>query len=182
MAAKKPSSRTNRSRPDDSLNLTPMIDMITCLMFFLLMFASILPVVIIDAPLPKIASTAEEVKKAKDTKNKLEILVYLNAQGIRVKSDVGGERTFPLGPENKWPMDEVHTFLVQLKSKSPDSREVTLMPADDTPYFVMVDIMDAARELKKDDAGYKTVPADVLGKPESEQFNRLFPDVSIGGV
>ncbi len=30
----------------------------------------------IDAPLPKIASTAEEVKKAKDDQNKLEVTVY----------------------------------------------------------------------------------------------------------
>ncbi|NBX76048.1 MAG: biopolymer transporter ExbD [Proteobacteria bacterium] len=182
MAAKKPSSRTNRSRPDDSLNLTPMIDMITCLMFYLLMFASVMPVVIIDAPLPKIANSAEEVKKAKDTKNKLEVMVYLNAQGVRVRSDVGGEKSFPLGQDGKWPMDDVHKFLVTLKSKSPDSRDITLMPADDTPYNVMVDIMDAARELKKDDTGYRVIPVEIMGKPESEQFNRLFPDVSIGGV
>ena len=182
MAAKKPSSRTNRSRPDDSLNLTPMIDMITCLMFYLLMFASVMPVVIIDAPLPKIASNAEEVKKAKDTKNKLEVMVYLTAQGVRVLSDVGGEKTFPVSQDGKLPADEIHNFLVQLKSKSPDSRDITLMPSDDTPYYVMVDIMDAARELKKDDAGYRVVPVEIMGKPESEQFNRLFPDVSIGGV
>lgn len=182
MSAKKPSLRTNRSRPDDTLNLTPMIDMITCLMFFLLMFASILPVVIIDAPLPKIASTGEEVKKAKDAKNKLEVMVYLNDQGIRIRSDAGGEKSFAKAQDGKWPMEEVHNFLVQLKSKSPDTREVTLMPADDTPYFVMVEIMDAARELRKNDAGYKDIPVDLQGKPESEQFNRLFPDVSIGGV
>jgi len=182
MSAKKPSSRTNRSRPDDTLNLTPMIDMITCLMFFLLMFASILPVVIIDAPLPKIASSADEVKKAKDTKNKLEIMVYLDQKGIRVRSDFGGEKAFPLAQDGKWPMGDVHNFLVQLKAKSPDSKEITLMPADDTPYFVMVDIMDAARELQKNDPGFRDIPVDLQGKPESEQFNRLFPEVSIGGV
>jgi biopolymer transport protein ExbD len=182
MSAQKPSSRTNRSRPDDTLNLTPMIDMITCLMFFLMMFASILPVVIIDAPLPKIASSADEVKKAKDTKNKLEVMVYLDQKGIRVRSDVGGEKTFPLAQDGKWPMGDVHNFLVQLKSKNPDSKEITLMPADDTPYFVMVDIMDVARELQKNDPGYRDIPVDLQGKPESEQFNRLFPEVSIGGV
>lgn len=182
MSANKPSLRTNRSRPDDTLNLTPMIDMITCLMFFLLMFASILPVVIIDAPLPKIASTAEEVKKAKDTSNKLEILVYLTQEGIRVRSDFGGEKSFPKAQDGKWPMDEVHNFLVQLKARSPESKEVTLMPSDDIPYFVMVEIMDSARDLRKNDPGFKDIPADLQGKPESEQFNRLFPDVSIGGV
>jgi len=80
--ATKPSSRTHRSRPDDSLNLTPLIDMITCLMFFLLMFASILPVVMIDAPLPKVASTAEEVKQAKNDEAKMEVVVSINSKGL----------------------------------------------------------------------------------------------------
>ena len=56
------------------------------------------------------------------------------------------------------------------------------MPSDDTPYFVMVDVMDAARELRKEDEGFKQIPVELTGSPESEQFNRLFPDVSIGGV
>jgi biopolymer transport protein ExbD len=182
MAAKKPSSRTNRTKPDDQLNLTPMIDMITCLMFFLLMFASVMPVVIIDAPLPKIASTADEVRKAKDTTTQLEIMVYIDKNGFQVRSDLGGDKAFPLGNEGKWPVSELHNFLVQLKQKKPSAKEITLMPADDTPYFVMVEVMDAARELKKEDPGFTTVPMEVWGKPESEQFNRLFPDVSIGGV
>lgn len=182
MSAKKPSQRTNRTRPDDTLNLTPMIDMITCLMFFLLMFASVLPVVIIDAPLPKVASTGEEVRKAKEAPNKQEILVYLDPQGIRVRSDIGGEKSFAVTNEGKWPMGDIHQFLVQLKAKSPDSKEITLMPSDNTPYSMMVEIMDSARDLQKNDPGYRDVPIDLQGKPESEQFNRLFPDVSIGGV
>ena len=182
MAARKPSERTNRTRPDDQLNLTPMIDLITCLMFYLLMFASVMPVVIIDAPLPKVASTAEEVRKAKEPSNKMEVMVYITAEGLRVRSDMGGERSFPLGVDKKWPTDELHKFLVELKQKSPDTRDITLMPVDDTPYFVMVDVMDAARELKQDDAGFKAVPMEMVGRPESEQLNRLFPDVSIGGV
>jgi biopolymer transport protein ExbD len=176
-----PSKRTHRIRPDDTLNLTPLIDMITCLMFFLMMFACILPVVIIDAPLPKIASTAAEIKQAKDTKNKLEIMVYINSKGISVKSDRGMEKSFQAAQDGKYPFDELHKFLVQVKGKS-DTKEITLMPADDTPYEVMIGVMDAARELTKDDQGYQPVPPEIANRPESSQFNRLFPDVSIGGV
>ncbi|NBX93170.1 MAG: hypothetical protein EBQ85_08080 [Proteobacteria bacterium] len=193
MSAKKPSQRTHRSRPDDTLNLTPMIDMITCLMFFLLMFASILPVVIIDAPLPKIASTAEEVKKAKDTTNKLEIMVWISPKGFQVRSDMSPEKNIPftavgnLDPKAAQSaldaaLGDLHKFLVQLKQKRPNTKEITFMPSDDTPYSVLVGTMDAARDLQKDDPGYQNVPADLQGKPESEQFNRLFPEVSIGGV
>jgi hypothetical protein len=42
--------------------------------------------------------------------------------------------------------------------------------------------MDASRELAKGDQGYKAVPPEIAQKPESQQFNRLFPEVSIGGI
>lgn len=179
--ANKPSQRTHRMKPEEGLNLTPMIDMITCLMFFLMMFASILPVVIIDAPLPKIAATADEVKMAKkNEENKLEVMVFINSRGVQVKTDSGGERAFP-AVDGKYPYEELHKFLVQVKGRR-DMKEITLMPADDTPYEVMVGVMDAARELRKEDPGYQPVPPEIADKPESQQFNRLFPDVSIGGV
>lgn len=179
--AKKPSDRTHRSRPDDSLNLTPLIDMITCLMFFLMMFASILPVVMIDAPLPKVASTAEEVKQAKNDEAKMEVLVTINSKGFSVKSDVGSEKTFSVGPKG-YPYDELHKYLVGLKTKRPTAKELTLMPSDDTSYEIMIGVMDASRELYKDDPGYQALSPEIAKKPESQQFNRLFPEVSIGGV
>jgi biopolymer transport protein ExbD len=179
--AKKPSSRTHRSRPDDSLNLTPLIDMITCLMFFLLMFASILPVVVIDAPLPKVASTAEEVKQAKNDEAKMEVIVSINSKGFSVKSDISQEKSFAVGPKG-FPYDELHKYLVSLKSRRPNTRELTLIPTDDTFYEVMIGVMDASRELYKEDPGYQVLSPEIAKKPESQQFNRLFPDVSIGGV
>ena len=180
--ANKPSDRTHRSKPEEGINLTPMIDMITCLMFFLMMFASILPVVIIDAPLPKIASTADEVRQAKNTENKLEVMLYINSKGFSVKSDVGADTSFPVSADGKYPYPELHKFLVQLHAKRPTSREITLMPADDTTYDVMIQVMDVARELQKEDPGYQQLSPEIANKPESQQFNRLFPDVSIGGV
>lgn len=183
--ANKPSDKTHRSRPDEGLNLTPMIDMITCLMFFLMMFASVMPVVIIDAPLPKVASTADEIKKAKDQDNKLELMLYITPKSIQVKSDLGSH-TFDIAsnPDKtlKFPSDELRKHLVQIKTKRPSSKEVTLMPSDDVTYETMVAVMDAARELKQGDPGYQVVPPDIAMKPESDQFNRLFPDVSIGGI
>lgn len=177
---KKPSSASHRQKPMEGLNLTPFIDMITCLMFFLLMFAAVIPVSIIDAPLPKVASTAEEVKKAKEDQNKLEITVYIDAKGLRVRSDVAGEKSFAFAPNGN--LDEFHKFLVQLKQRKKDAREITLIPSDDVTYETMIMVMDASRELNKDDTGFQPIPPEIAQKPESLQFNRLFPDVSIGGV
>ncbi len=181
--AKSPSKRNHRQKPLEGLNLTPFIDMITCLMFFLLMFAGIIPVVMIDAPLPKIASTAEEVKKAKDDEKKLEVTVTIDENGFKVSTGGAvGDRKIPLAANGQYNYDELRTMLVQVHAKKPDSREITLIPTDSVTYEVMINVMDATRELRKGDAGFQAIPPDIAAKPESLQFNRLFPDVSIGGV
>lgn len=159
-----------------------MIDMITCLMFFLLMFAGMLPVVLIDAPLPKVASTAEEVRLAKDQSNRLEVTVTINSKGFFIQSDISGNHSIPIKPDGKYPYEDLHKYLVQLHQKRPNAREITMIPTDDIPYEVMISVMDTSRELSKGDPGYKPVPPEISQKPESMQFNRLFPDVSIGGV
>lgn len=177
-----PSGKNRRVKPSSELNLVPMIDMVTNLMFFLMMFASVLPVTVIDAPLPKIASTAEEVKKAKESDAKLEVTVAITKNGFNVTSDFMGNKNIPLTADGKFDYASLHSFLVQLKSKRPDAKEITLNPSDETLYEVMVEVMDSARELANGDTGYKTVPPEIAQKPEAQQFNRLFPDVSIGGV
>jgi len=176
-----PSGKKHRIKPTEELNLVPMIDMVTNLMFFLMMFASVLPVVMIDAPLPKIASTAEEVKKAKESDNKLELTVNINKNAIVVRGE-GADKSFPATAEGQYNYTDLHNHLVQVHARRPNSKEITLMPADDVAYDVMIQVMDASRELVKGDPGYQEVPPDISQKPESAQFNRLFPEVSIGGV
>ena len=101
-------------------------------MFFLLMFAGIIPVVIIDAPLPKIASTADEVKQAKDNKNQLEVTIQLESDLIAIRRRAAAIRVSQKGPDGKFPWDEEYCNLVTLHQHKPDSHEVTLMPSDDT--------------------------------------------------
>ena len=178
-----PSGRNHRHKPDEELNIVPMIDMVTNLMFFLMMFASMLPIAFIDAPLPKVASTAQEVKKAKeDDKAKLEVSVDVSTTGFIVKSDVGGTKQIPLGADGKYNYTELHTTLVALKTKKPNAKEITINPSDDVTYETNINVMDAARELLPGDPGFEKLPPDMVLKPEGQNFNRLFPDVSIGGV
>jgi len=180
--ANQPSKRTNRLKPSEELMLTPLIDLITTMMFFFLIFASNIPVTLIDAPLPKIAATAEEVKKAKETDSKQELLVYVNMTGITVKSSLGGTKQFSFGPEGATTYKDLHEFLLSIHLKDPKARELTLIPDDDVIYDRMVSVMDAAREFYPGDPGFQQVPPEVAYKPEAERFNRMFPDVSIGGI
>lgn len=180
--ARKPSSRTNRIRPDEGMNLAPMIDMVTCLMFFLLAFAGAVPIAMIDAPLPKIASTAEEVKKAKDNENKMELTVDISPTSIVVRTDGGNAKSFQPDEKGKFPYAEMHKHFIALHSKRPKSHEVTLNPSNAVTYDTIILVMDAARELVRGDEGYQELPPGGSSSPEATNFNRLFPDVSIGGV
>lgn len=102
MGARKPSERTNRRHDPGDLNLAPLMDIITNLMFFLLIFANLIPVVTIDAPLPKVASTAEEVRIAKSDENRLELTVRISEMGFMVASDFAGNRSIARGGDGKY--------------------------------------------------------------------------------
>ena len=179
--AYKPSQKNRRMRPLEGLNLTPMIDIVTNLMFFLMIFANVIPVVLIDAPLPKVAATAEEIKKAKDDSNKLELTLYVSAQSVRVESRGLATKTFPL-EGGQLPLAAIHTFLVQVHRQRPQDREITLIPSDDVSYESLVAVMDISRELRSGDEGFQPVPPELSQKAERVQYNQLFPDVSLGGV
>lgn len=180
--ARKPSERTNRMKIDEDLNITSLMDIITNLMFYLLIFSSVISVNIIDAPLPKIASTAEEVRMAKEQENKLEVIVRIQKAGYVIQTNQGSSRTIPIAPDGKYPTKELHEFLVAIHLKKPDSKEITLIPEDSIVYNTIIETMDASREYLRGDPGFKELSPDVVSKPEALQFNRLFPDVALGGV
>lgn len=178
--ARKPSERYRRIQPDTSINLTSLMDIITNIMFFLLMFVTAIPIAMIDAPLPKVATTAEEVRRAQDATNKLDLTIYITSGGFSVKSMYGSQS---LGLINgMYPYEALHRFLVQTHQRNAGAKEVTLMPSDEITYDVIIQTMDYAREYTSKDAGYKQIPPEIAQKPESLQYNRLFPEVSIGGV
>jgi len=179
---KRPSERTHRHRDPGELNLTALMDIITNLMFFLLLFANIIPVVIIDAPLPKVATTAEEVRIAKEQKNRLEVIIRIQNGGFVVQSALGTSKQMRVKADGQFPYLQLHKHLVALHRRRPKSRDITLIPADSIIYDVIIRTMDASREYVDGDPGFRPIPPEVVGLPESQRFNRLFPDVSIGGV
>ncbi len=180
--AKRPSLRNNRIRPEESLNLAAMIDMVTCLLFFLLAFAGIIPIAMIDAPLPKIASTAEEVKLAKEKDNKFEVTAEISQTNISIRDDGGGSKSFAANEKGDFDWKEMHSYFSALHKKRPKSHEITIVPQNAVTYDTIIHLMDSARELVKGDEGYQELPPGSQGTVESMNFNRLFPDVSLGGV
>ncbi len=179
--AHKPSERTNRLSVSQELNLTSLIDIISTIMFFLLIFLGMLPVVIIDAPIPKVATTAEEVRRAKETRPDIDVTVWIKNNGFSVRAG-GASINIPKNEKGEYLYKDLHNYLVKIHSQYPKIKDVTLVPDDNIIYDVLVETMDSARALEKGDIGYQTISPDIIGKPESAQFNQLFPEIIIGGV
>lgn len=177
-----PSAKSHRLRPPEELNIVPLIDVVTILLFFLLAFIAFAPLVIIDAPLPKVATTADEIRKAKEIKDQFDVVLWINNDGFVLKAGTMGTVTLNKPGNGDYPYKELHAQLVKAKGIRPDAKEITMVPGDDIVYDIMIQTMDAARDLQPGEPGFKAVPPEIAQKPESMQFNQLFPDVTIGGV
>lgn len=178
----KPSSRSNRKSVNSDLNITPLIDLVTCLMFFLLMFSGIIPFAFIDAPLPKIATSAAEMKQAEKKDKPLNLMVFVRSDMVVVKTDRTAEKQFARTPDGSLPLADIHAHFIELKNISPNDRDITLVPDNDTKYDTLVQIMDSARELVKGDPGWIAGAGEVQKTSDPNAPNVLFPDVSIGGI
>lgn len=179
--AHKPSERTNRLATSSELNLTSLIDIISTIMFFLLIFLGMLPVVVIDAPIPKVATTADEIRRAKETQPDIDVTVWIKNNGFVVRAG-GFSVNIPKTEKGEFSYTDLHQHLVRIHLDHPKIKEVTIIPDDNIIYDVLVETMDAARALEKGDPGYQVLSPNEIGKPESAQYNQLFPDIIIGGV
>ena len=145
---KLPSSR-RKKRPDEKLNLVPIMDSIFIFIFFLLMSAQFLQVMEIGSPVP-IVSDKEPPKKEKDPLA-LQLLIeereLVLTKGLN-KQIVG---RYPRTVDGGYPLDELHTKLVEIKKTVADEEVIIFQPEWDLSYEEVVKIMDAVRILKKTD-------------------------------
>ncbi len=177
---RKSSERSHRMKVDNDLNLTALMDVVCNLMFFLLMAANTIAVAIIDAPLPKVAATAEEMRVAKDQENQLDVIVRIRTSGFNISTNQGG--SLNLEKTDDYQYIKLHEYLVGIHQKNTKNHNLTIIPEDEVSYAVIIKTIDAAREYNSGDAGYQKLPPDIADRPDAQNFNRLFSDVSFGGV
>jgi biopolymer transport protein ExbD len=134
---------TDEEAEEVFLNLTPMIDILTCLLFFLLLsFGASVPV-IADGP------TNPTVSKLKIT-----VGLQISDKGMLVTAshDLMSEqelaklkRFFPK-KKNEQDVKGLHEYLWKLKNNFPNSTSIIITPSPGTRYDVIVSAMDASRE------------------------------------
>jgi biopolymer transport protein ExbD len=156
-------ARHHKRHREATINLVSMIDMMTILVFFLLVHGGFVRLAILELNLPTSQSTAT----ADPPEFQLEITVR------ETSIEVGDRGTGLLNRIEKtgddYHLDQLTAYLTQVKDQFPAKTDATLLLEPDISYDVLVAVMDRMRVTERvAEADGRLVRAD------------LFPEISIG--
>jgi len=154
--------RRLRKHPAE-LDISAFLNLIVVLVPFLLSTAVFTRLSVLDLTLPAQSSGVEQLKV-----DNLQLEVVIRGNVLEVGDRIGGliERVpaTDQGPDVK----ALSALMHQLKQKFPDKNEATVLAEPNTPYQVLVRVMDAVRAGKSAQGGTTVVTVD------------LFPRISVG--
>jgi biopolymer transport protein ExbD len=155
-------ARHHKRHKEATINLVSMIDMMTILVFFLLVHGGFVRLAILELNLP----TAQSEATAEPPQFQLEVTV--RDTGIEVGDRATGllNRIDKTGDD--YHLDQLTAYLSQVKQQFPDKTDATLLLEPDISYDVLVAVMDRMRVTERMDESNDLVRAD------------LFPEISIG--
>jgi biopolymer transport protein ExbD len=144
------------------LNLTPMMDILTVLVVFLLITAVFTSITIMELSVPTNAGGAVA------NKPNFAIEVIVRKAGLEIANGSAVEATMPK-KENKYDIELLSKMLLRLKAQYPEKEDVTILLEPKIEYDYLIQIMDAVRGANVRAEG-------------SNEVNKvvLFPTISIG--
>jgi biopolymer transport protein ExbD len=146
------------------LNVTPMIDVLTTLLFFLLLSFGAVIIALINTTVPALG---DDSSTSADTPDKtiVTMTVLITDKGFTVSGQADGMteqemlklgKSLPLkveGGEKLYDYQGLNDFFLEVKRGHEKSDSVVLMPNPDIPYEVLVKTMDATREREIEENG-----------------------------
>jgi biopolymer transport protein ExbD len=143
------------------INLTPMMDILTVLVVFLLITAVFMSITIEELSVPTAAGGA-------GGQPNFAIEVIVRKAGLEIGNGSSVEAAFPK-KDDKYDLEMLSKILIRLKSQYPQKEDATVLMEPDIKYDYLIEIMDAVRETE--------VSAE--GSAKVEKIN-LFPKISLG--
>ena len=143
------------------LNLTPMMDILTVLVVFLLITAVFMSITIEELSIPTAAGGAGD-------KPNFAIEVIVRRTGLQIANGSSVEAAIPK-KDDKYDLELLSKILLRLKAQYPDKEDATVLMEPDIKYDSLIEIMDAVRE-----AEVRTEGSEEVGRRD------LFPKISIG--
>ena len=156
-------ARHHKRHREATINLVSMIDMMTILVFFLLVHGGFVRLAILELNLP----TAQSQVSADPPEFQLEVTV--REAGI----EVGDRATGVLNRIDKtgddYHLDELSVYLAEVKQQFPTKTDATLLLEPDISYDLLVAVMDRVRETER------------MAEGDNQLVRaELFPEISIG--
>ena len=144
------------------LEITAFINLIVVLVPFLLSTAVFSRLAVIDLSLPAQNSGVEKVLP-----NNLQLEIVVRANGLEVGDRLGGLIKRIDNSSGGHDLAALSALMLEIKTRFPDKSEATVLAEPNTPYDVLVQVMDAVR-----------VSRVMQGKHAVD--TELFPTISIG--
>jgi biopolymer transport protein ExbD len=143
------------------LNLTPMMDILTVLVVFLLISAVFMSITIQELSVPTDAGAA-------GGKPNFAIEVIVRKAGLEIANGSSVEAAIPK-KDDKYDIELLSKMLVRLKAQYPEKEDATVLMEPKIEYDYLIQVMDAVRS------------ADVRAEGSTE-INKivLFPKISLG--
>lgn len=144
------------------LEITAFINLIVVLVPFLLSTAVFTRLAVLDLSLPAQNSGVEQLKV-----DNLQLEIVIRKDALEVGDRIGGLiQRIPM-VNGAHDLRSLEALMVMLKGKFPDKVDATLLAEPNTPYDMLVNIMDVVRETR-------TAQGPKVTRAE------LFPNISIG--
>lgn len=143
------------------LNLTPMMDILTVLVVFLLITAVFMSITIQELSVPTNAGGA-------GGKPNFAIEVIVRKSGLEIANGSSVQAAIPK-KDDQYDIELLSKMLVRIKAQYPEKEDATILMEPKIEYDYLIQVMDAVRE------------ADVRAEG-SEEVNKvvLFPKISVG--
>ena len=145
------------------INLTSMIDMMTILVFFLLVHGGFVRLAVLQLNLPSAQSTAQPEPPA------FELEITVREASIDIGDRSTGLINRVVKTESGYDYVQLTDQLRRIKERYPAKEEATVLVEPYIPYEVLVAVMDRVRVAEERD--------DVLNRVNRVE---LFPQVSVG--
>jgi biopolymer transport protein ExbD len=156
-------ARHHKRHREATINLVSMIDMMTILVFFLLVHGGFVRLAVLELNLP----TAQSEVTAESQEFQLEVTV--RETGIEVGDRATGLLSRIDKTDDDYHLDELSAYLTKVKDQFPQKTDATLLLEPDISYELVVAVMDRMREIEHAaESDGRLVRAD------------LFPEISLG--
>lgn len=132
-----------------NLNLIPLVDILTAIVFFSLLTytgAAMAALTAFDLVLPPVViTTPEEAARIRSETEVINLLVGVRIYSDRVQVEHSEGLNQPIAGSDDAALDRFESLMKQIRTDFPQNRDVTIVPNDDVSYERVVQVLERLR-------------------------------------